>query len=216
MGNAMKILFLESDHYEEYNCSNWRCVMPARALQRAGVQARVVHLLEWIKRGAETEELTSEADIIFLQRNIFMDVQPAVIDWLSREKLFVIDVDDAYEHMTASTGSPSYELWGNSRVEVDDGHGNKKLQVVKPSALDLLRNGVKLCGNLSSPSRVLVDDWKPYARTYLFPNFADCQLYHAFDAYHEPGKIYLGWGGSMTHLASWTMSGITGAIERLF
>lgn len=212
----MKILFLESDKDEEYNCSNWRCIMPARALQRAGIPCQVVKLENWVKPTPEIDALTSEADLIFLQRNLFLDVIPLVMRWRAEGKIIITDVDDAYEHMTASTGCPSYELWINNRVEVEQ-NGVKKLTVVSPGPLDLLRGGVKLCGNLCSPSKVLCDDWKQYARTYWFPNFADPDLYVPNPgAYHEPGILYLGWGGSMTHLASWNESGLVKAIETLF
>jgi glycosyltransferase involved in cell wall biosynthesis len=78
-----------------------------------------------------------------------------------------------------------------------------------------LKWGVHLCGNLSSPSKLICDDWKDYARTYWFPNYIDGSVYKRKEVYKPPGRILLGWGGSMTHQISWTGSGLTEACKQI-
>ena len=207
----MKILFVESDQMAEYNCSNWRCVIPSMGLSRAGIQSRVVRIEPWMQRDPECVELTKDADIIFVQRNTFNEVLNEIFYWRHNGKIVVVDLDDAYEYMTENTGSPSYELWINSRIKQEDG---KYLQVY-PRPLDQLKWGVQLAGALSSPSGVICDDWKQYARTYLFPNYIDRELYTRRPVYHPSGRILIGWGGSMTHLLSWQASGIADACRRI-
>lgn len=207
----MKILFLEADQLQEYNCSNWRCVMPARALARAGHDARVIRLERWVNREPEAMKLTEEADIIFLQRNLFHEAINTVFHWRSKGKAIVVDLDDAYEHMTEETGSPSYSFW---RLGVQVAPDGTKTEI-NPKPLQLLKYGAKLCGALSSPSQLICDDWKDYVKTYWFPNYLNMSVYHQAEVFHDPQQIRFGWGGSMTHLVSWTGSGASEALTQV-
>lgn len=207
----MKILFLEADQIQEYNCSHWRCVMPARALCRAGHDARVVRLERWIMREPDAVAATEDADIIFFQRNLFHDALQTMFYWRSRGKTVVVDLDDAYEHMTEETGSPSYAFWAKGIQTMPDG----KQVEVNPKPLQLLRYGVKLSAGVSSPSQLICDDWSKYGRTYWFPNYMDISTYIPGDTYRNPNEIRIGWGGSMTHLVSWTKSGAAEALTQI-
>lgn len=211
----MKILFLESDQLQEYNCSNWRCLMPARALNRAGHQAVVIRIEDWVRRTPDAVALTEQADIVIFQRNLFMDAFMTIVYWRARGKTIVIDLDDAYEHMTEETGSPSYKFWRKNLVTKKQPDGTEKEIIVHPRPIDVLRYGCKLAGAVSSPSKLICDDWKPYTRSYWFPNYVDLSLYRQYPAYREPGQIRIGWGGSMTHLVSWTASGANEAMVRI-
>ncbi len=207
----MNVLFLESDQVGEYNCSNWRCVMPMRALNRAGHAARVIRIEDWVNDKPDAHKATDEADIVFIQRNIFDLANQRAFYWKSKGKCLVIDLDDSYENMTEETGSPSYELWIKGLVTLPDGSKHE----VYPKPLDQLKFSVKLVGALSSPSKLICEDWRDYAKTYWFPNYLDLSLYKRSNVYREPGHIYLGWGGSMTHLISWTASGASKAVEQI-
>jgi glycosyltransferase involved in cell wall biosynthesis len=207
----MKILFVESDMPQEYNCSMWRCVVPSRGLLKAGIQSVVIRIEDWANRTPEATELTQEADLVFVQRNLFANVLETILYWRDKGKILIADLDDAYEYMTENTGSPSYEFWANSRMTTPDG----KFQQISPKPMDQLKWGVYLCGNLSSPSKLICDDWKDYARTYWFPNYIDGSVYKRKEVYKPPGRILLGWGGSMTHQISWTGSGLTEACKQI-
>ena len=207
----MNILFIESDQLAEYNCSNWRCVMPARALKRAGHTANVMRIEEWNTRSDNAVKFTQSADIIFVQRNLFNETLNEVFYWRSKGKVVVADIDDSYKDMTEDTGSPSYEMWIKGTFTQDG-----KQYKLEPTPQQSLTYGVKLCGALSSPSQLICDDWKYLTRTYWFPNYLDLSLYKRNDNfYREPGAIHIGWGGSMTHLISWTASGASEALAQI-
>jgi glycosyltransferase involved in cell wall biosynthesis len=210
-GLLVKVLFVESDEVQEYNCSMWRCVVPSRGLLKAGVQSVVMHLRDWVLRGPEATELTEAADIIFVQRNTFGSVLETLLYWRDKGKLLVVDIDDAYEYMTENTGSPSYEFWINNRVEAEQG----KYQQIHPKPLEQLKWGIEICGNFSSPSKLLCEDWKDHARTYWFPNYIDGSIYKRREVYRPIDKIYIAWGGSATHLVSWTGSGLSAACKQI-
>lgn len=207
----LKVLFIESDFIQEYNSSNWRCIMPHRALLRAGYQSKVIRMEAFAQRLPEVNKLVQEADIIFYQRNVFHDIIQTLFQWRAMGKTIVIDLDDAYEYMTEETGSPSYPFWKHGRVD----HPDKTSTTLDPLPIDVLKYGVKFCGMLSSPSKLICGDWDKYARTYWFPNWIDLSIYEVTETYRDPGAIHLGWGGSMTHLVSWEKSGAAEAVAQI-
>ena len=207
----MKILFIESDNLKEYNCSNWRCAIPMRALRRAGHDAHMMRIEEWDKSNEKAIKLTQAADIIFVQRNLFNETLGEVFYWRAKGKVVVADVDDSYKDMTEETGSPSYAYWIKGKIKEGD-----KEYILSPTPQEMLTFGAKLCGSLSSPSELICEDWKKIVRTYWFPNYLDLSLYKRNTNFrHDPGAIHIGWGGSMTHLVSWIASGAAEAVSQL-
>lgn len=213
----MKILFLESDQFEEYNCSNWRCVIPHRALSRAGHQSKVMRIEAWAQRTPEAVKASEEADIIIVQRNLFHDVVPIIFYWRAKGKTVVADLDDSYENMSEETGSPTYKFWKHGLIsqKVPDSTEMRDAEV-HPKPLDLLRYGLKLTAGMTSPSKLICKDWKKVVKTYWFPNYVDLSILgKSSNIYHAPHTIHLGWGGSMTHLVSWTGSGAADAVSQI-
>lgn len=207
----MKLLFIESDGTAEYNCSNWRCIMPARALAKAGIAVDVMRIEKWVSMDEESKAKTKEADITFLQRNAFAEALEPLFYYRSSGCRIAVDLDDSYENMTEDTGSPSYKLWHDSITKGTDGKDYK----ISPSMLFQLRSGVKLAGIMTSPSKLICEDWKEHVKTYWFPNYLDLDSYVRRFITIEPNKIYVGWGGSMTHLVSWQKSGCAEAMRRI-
>ena len=207
----MNILFIESDQAAEYNCSNWRCVVPMRALRRAGHKSNSLRLEEWNQGTARANKFSQEADLIFVQRNLFNETLDTVFYWAAKGKKLIADVDDSYKDMTEDTGSPSFKFWKKGLMDGNDG----KEYRVSPTPLDMLKYGVKLCKGLSSPSKLICKDWEGITKTYWFPNYLDLSLYYRKEIYHVPGTVNLGWGGSMTHLVSWEKSGAAAAVSQI-
>jgi hypothetical protein len=204
----IRVLFVMSDTATEFNCAQYRCVSPYRSLRSAGYDADLIFIEDWAHRTKEAVKATESADLIFFQRNAFGQSLETLLYWTAKGKKIVIDLDDGYEFMTADTGSPSYMFWVRGVIKDKDGKEND----VKPRPLDTLRWYAKLVGNVSSPSSVICDDWKSLVKTHLVPNYLDGNLYHNYDVYREPGKLYIGWGGSATHLNSWIKSGASEAL----
>jgi len=196
----MNILMIDADKPHEHNCAQWRVYVPYRALRAAGVPVRVIDDRSWVNRTPEAVKLTEWADIVFFMRNMFFAEPLATAAyWRAKGKPIVVDLDDGYAQMTESTGSPSWNFWQNGLMK----DANGKDMRIYPIPLIWLQWGIKLVGAVSSPSLVIVDDWKAWAHSYWIPNYYDPALYLRHDNYKEPGSLYLGWGGSATHLASW-------------
>lgn len=207
----MKILYVWGDQPEEFNCSWHRCINPALALRRAGAQVELIHNNEWEQNGPHARELTEAADLVLFQRNCFGAAVGTLIDWISKGKRVCIDVDDAYHHMDGSTGSPSWELWRLGTFQKDG-----KQYKFTSTPLETLETCVKLAGHLSTPSQILCQDWDALATTHFVPNYLDMQVFQRRDTFRkEPGKVYIGWGGSRGHLRGWQESGVLAALNQI-
>jgi hypothetical protein len=230
----MKPLYIWSDRPSEYNCSLYRCHVPYFAMRRAGLPCEILHVDQWLRTNPEALRLTKECNPILLQRNSFGPTINEMVYWKGEGKTIVVDLDDGYAQMTADTGSPSFEFWGNGRMEKEREvirqtpvrQGNRMVMqevrekrkekfVVVPSPMQSLTMGVKIAGNVSSPSRVICDDWKDYARTWYIPNYVDLSMYKRHEVFHEPGKIFIGYGGSIGHRKAFAESGIKEALHQI-
>lgn len=207
----MNILFVESDSLQEYNCSYWRVMVPLIALRKAGHTVEKVRVESWGERTPEAVKLTERADLVIVQRNLMDRVVLSAFHWTQNGKAITVDLDDAYEFMTEDTGSPTFKTWKHGVFTDSSG----KEQHLYPTPMMWLKWGVKLLGTMTSPSKLICQDWSEYARAFWFPNYADTSIYHPSQVYKEPGKVYIGWGGSATHLASWEKSGVLPALQRI-
>jgi glycosyltransferase involved in cell wall biosynthesis len=205
------ILFVHSDGWNEWNCSEHRCFVPFRALRRAGYHVEIMDVEKWKSIDAKKDAASITADLIILQRNAFDVAINKISYWKAMGKAVVVDLDDAYELMTEATGAPSYEFWKYGRVEQ-----NGKPATISPKPIEQLKWGVKIAGAVSSPSNVILDDWDKYGvRKYFIPNYLQMDVYKRHPVHKELGKIYIGGGGSMTHLESWRSSGVTKALQQI-
>ena len=210
----MKILYLFSDTVPEWNCSEHRIAVPFRAMRRRGISCEMARLQDWEMNPFENDPLTEEADLVIIQRNVFVPTMHKIAYWRAKGKPIVIDYDDAYHLMGLDTGSPSSEFWHSGTLGENKETGEK--QVSDPHPLRAIEWGSKIAGAVSGPSELLLDDWSKFGvNTYLLPNFLESRLYKRHEVYKEPGKIYIGGGGSMGHLKSWVDSGIVQGLNQL-
>lgn len=210
----MNVLFVESDSWKEYNSSYWRCIVPAKGLKLHGINSAVCRIEEWVERDPKSQSyvLSEASDLIIIQRNLFLDMMPEVFYWQTRGKSVVVDYDDAYSFMDDETGSPSVDFWKRSILKTDDGKETK----LDPSPLDCIKRGSAVCGVVTAPSKLICDDWKDVAKVIHFPNYIDADLYNIKShIFHPADKIFLFWGGSLTHMKSWQRSGAAEAVAKI-
>jgi glycosyltransferase involved in cell wall biosynthesis len=223
----MNVYFVGVDTVAEYNCEDWRIAIPFRAMRRAGIPCEYRHLEAWLGAGQE-DPLVEKADLVIYQRNCFGEAASKLEYWRLRGKAMVLDLDDAYGLMGGETGSPSFDFWHNAilkdkvKVLVKDEAGVEKEEEreqahpVTPRPLDSLESGARMVGAVSSPSHLILDDWRPYGvRTYWLPNYLEEKRYVGWKSRNESGMVTIGGGGSLTHLHSWKDSGLAEAINQL-
>lgn len=143
------------------------------------------------------------AQIVIVQRNL---VNQRVWDfcdyWRGMGKTVIADLDDAYNMMP--TSNPAYRFWVQNRGKLPQ------------DPVEALAEGLHHVDGLTSPSRVILDDWKDIVPGYWLPNWAEGSWYKELpERKRGEGQLVIGWGGSVSHYDSWWGSGIREALAAI-
>ncbi len=216
----MKLVYITADNPHEWNSSEWRCAVPARAINRSGLaHAALVDLRDWLA-GTRTAQITCRAaDILIVQRNLVGPVLSAIVHWKAQGKTIIAEFDDAYDQMPDS--NPAYAYWHKGWMRQPEGG----YEVLTPTPIEQFTWGLKLCHAATMPSQRLAEDWAHLLPTHFVPNVLDPNVYR-FDERgprgtgslalaRDDGRIRIGWGGSLSHLQSFTDSGVLAALQRV-
>jgi len=186
----MRIVLVHADTDSEWNCSQWRIVNPAYGLRRIGVDVEVLDLLGWQSANLQG------ADAVVLQRNVFGDNLKTLEKWRGLGVPVYIDLDDAYQMLPET--NVARRFW----IENVNGFN--------PSPIEQLRYGLSISSGLTSPSKLLLDDWAAPEKVWL-PNYVRAEWYRNVARRPHEGVV-IGWGGSMSHADSWRYSGAVAAL----
>lgn len=209
----MNIVYVHADTPEEWNCSEWRCAVPARAINRTKRhKADLLCLNDFAANSPKALEVCDPADIIVVERNLIGPVLPAIQHWKARDKVVIVDFDDAYNLMPST--NPSYSYWAKGIKTKKQPNGEIQEYVFDPPPLTQFKWGLRLVHAATVPSRRLADDWRDFTDVYYQPNFIDLEKYHNVTLAPHEG-INIGWGGSLSHLASFKKSGVLEALRRV-
>jgi hypothetical protein len=204
----MNIVYVYADSEQEWNCSEWRCAVPARALNRTGRHhAEMLSLVDFAAGSPVAQAACAPAEVIVVQRNLFGPVLQAIQHWKAQGKAVIVDFDDAYSLIPPS--NTSYRLWHEGQVQGADG----RLQTISPPPLTQFKWGLRLAHAATVPSKRLADDWRAYADVHYVPNYIDLDNYTVPAEPHD--GIVIGWGGSLSHLDSFTGSSVLAALQRV-
>ena len=231
-------MHLYADSPQEWNCSQWRCLIPADAINGEHEAGRCPHTaklyflptaLAW--HTPQIQNALGMADVLVFQRNVITsDVWAAMDYFRAIGKAVVVDLDDHYAHLPPS--NPAHAYWIVNRPGLD------------PAPVEALAEGLRHADALTSPSKIILQDWNHIVPGYWVPNWTrrlcfeplkqkpvgDVDLTFDYEAQPEgkpplfvakprpdsAGWIVLGWGGSISHVDSWLYSGIVEALDRLF
>jgi hypothetical protein len=153
------------------------------------------------KRHAKwVQEYCNQADIIFVQRNLlYSELWDACDYWRGLGKIVVGDLDDSYPMLPVT--NPAWEFW------IKNGQG------IEPDPIERLTEGLQHVDALTSPSKVILDDWKHVVPGIWIPNLASTSWWLETESREDDGRIVLGWGGSVSHYDSFWDSGIREALK---
>jgi len=209
----MRIVYVYSDNPLEWNSSEWRCAVPARAINRSGVHtARLLSKIEFVKNTSKVQDACQNADVIVIERALYGPMLSAIQHWKAQDKIVIGDFDDAYHLITPDNSS--YPFWVENRVKRENEKGEEVWEKIDPPALTQFKWGLRLVHAATVPSKRLADDWKDYTEMIYLPNYIDLQNYqHAPRVPHE--GIIIGWGGSVSHLPSFQKSGLIPALQNV-
>ena len=209
----MNIVYVVADSPEEWNSAEWRCSIPAQAIRQTGLHsARLLDMISFAKNSAQAQEACQEADVIVIQRNLYGPVLNAIQRWKARDKVVIADFDDAYQLMPP--GVKNYEFWSQGKIVRRGADQAVTVETMDPPPLTQFKWGLRLVHAATVPSTQLAEDWKAYADMYFLPNYIDLDRYlEARPVTHD--GIVIGWGGSLSHLQSFTESGVLEALKRV-
>jgi glycosyltransferase involved in cell wall biosynthesis len=205
----MNVVYIYADTEREWNCSEWRCAVPARALNRAGRHsAQLLGIQDFAYNTPAAIAACEPADLLVVQRNLFGPVLTAIQHWKARDKVVIADFDDAYDLMPPS--NPSYRFWAQGLGQRDDGQPVR----IDPLPLTQFRWGLRLVHAATVASKRLASDWQDFTDPRYLPNFIDLEKYQSIRPEPHDG-IWIGWGGSLTHGQSFAGSGVLAALKRV-
>jgi glycosyltransferase involved in cell wall biosynthesis len=207
----MKIVYVYADAPSEWNCSEWRCAIPARAINRTSRhQAELISISEFGSHTPAAVAACRTADVIVVQRNLVGAVLSAIQHWKARGKTVLADFDDAYNFMPPS--NPAHLYWMQGVVSSPD--PNLPAARIDPPPLTQFKWGLRLVHAATVPSKRLASDWQAYAEMRLLPNYIELSAYQNIT--REPHQdIIIGWGGSLSHLQSFNDSQVIQALKRV-
>lgn len=212
----MNVLYVYADFPHELNCSKWNCFKNADAINKLeGHEAHLIHVAEWNKNTENSIKLSTEADIIVVERNYFQETLVAIQYWKMLGKTLVGVFDDAYHLLHPS--NPAYRFWNYGDVVGVTKEGERKQIKIDPTPIKQFKWGVKLLKGIQIPSKILAEDWSLYTDTYYVPNYIDIDNYLNVEPMfpHPEDEIWIGWHGSLTHSHSFIESGAMDALRKI-
>lgn len=206
----MRFLFVYADNPLEWNSSEWRCLMPARAINRTGRHsANLVYIGEFVENPPDVHALCDSADVIVVERNLVGPVLAAINYWKARGKVVLANFDDAYDLVPVD--NPAYGYW--MRGESKNLQGQAR-QTIDPLPIEQFKWGLRLVDGAVVPSRRLAADWQAHTSVHYLPNYPETWRYTDVLPVPHDG-VAIGWGGSATHWQSFAESGVIEALRRV-
>jgi len=212
----VKVLYVYADTPQEWNCSEWNCIIPAKAINKTGKHtANTIHINDFVKNTEESQKLCADADIIMVERNYFGDTLTIMQFWKVRDKAVGAIFDDAYDIMHPQ--NVSYNFWTHGEIKAKDPEGKEVLVYMKPKPIVQFKWGLQMVKGIQVPSVNLAKDWSKYNKTYYVHNFLDIDKYLNVEPLfpHPKDEIVIGWCGSMSHYASFNDSGVLQGLRRV-
>lgn len=212
----MIVVYVYADNPREWNCSNYNCVIPSRAINRTEEhEAYLIYLPEFVSNQPHIEALCNRADLIIVERNLFGDTLTMMQYWKVRGKNIVTVFDDAYDLIHPE--NTSHDFWTKGKMEQEFPDGKVEDAYMNPTPLAQLKWGLQMVKAGHMPSVNLCKDWGKYTKTHYIRNCIELSEYQDTKILypHDAKEIYIGWCGSLSHFASFLDSGILVAIENI-
>jgi len=210
----MNILYVNGDRPQETNCSLHNCIRPAEAVNKLeGHQAITIHIDEFSKNTPEIQEIAMKTDIIVIERNYFGDALTTKMYYKVRNKPIVCIFDDAYNYMHEK--NVSYPFWKLGQVHYMNSDNVEAIGFMRPHPLQQFEWGLHISDAIQVPSRYLAQDWAKHGYTKHIPNYIEAEKYLNVEPLIPHDDIIIGWGGSLSHVSSFTDSGILNALKKV-
>jgi len=209
--NKFTISFVYADKPFEYNTSNWRMVIPAKALAEAGYGVSLIPIELFQQNTKECIDTINQSHVVVVERNYIGDVITQMAYWKVRARTIILNWDDAYHAIEES--NISYPYWKKGTVKVLENEEEKELNVF-PHPFDQFIWGLKMGHAATLPSKPLMRYYEKYIPTYYLPNYFETKNYINIEK-EQRDYITIGWGGSVSHVQSFKESGVLEALKNV-
>jgi hypothetical protein len=188
-----------------------------RAINRTGIhESYSIDSHDFVENTPATQRLISRSDIVFVERNLFGDTLTMMQYWKVRGKTIATNFDDSYDNILPE--NKSYSFWAKGEIKRRNSKTNEEeIGHIFPLPITQLKWGCQFVKAGTFPSKMLCEDWGRYTKAFHLRNNLEIDRYKNISPlYPHPKKeIWIGWCGSLSHLHSFTESGIIQAMERV-
>lgn len=209
----MIITYIHSNHPADNFRVQLRCRNFVGAINRAGWHsANLLDLNSFIQNTPEAQEICGGSDLLVIHRYLYGPVLQPIEYWKARNKKFIVDFDQAVNHLTSDI--PCSSFWLNSKPLEAGNNGEKPYDTtVESTPLEQFKWGLGLVDAAIVSSTRLLNDWLPFTEVYEVPDYLNRDQYPASKQCHEK-EVWIG----MTHqtrFASLRNSGLLKALENV-
>lgn len=207
------ILWAFADTETEWNTSFHRVIYPSRILEeQRGHTCHRLHIshLTNPNLSQEVKDAIDASQVIVLERLLLRELQPLIQKWKGQGKFIAATFDDNYALMPPS-GMEAFNTWrGGRRARVGKNKdGSDKVGAI----LGEFRETLKMVDTALVPSKVLMEDYKPYCPNIKFvPNVPYKPIWDNLKKRPIDNQVIIGWGGSTAHAESWSGSNLAQAL----
>ena len=181
-------------------------------MRRAGHKVNLINIQQWSRQTEECKAICSRADIIHLQRVLVNHTYEHIKYWISRGKAVCPDWDDSYDNILESNAASDF--WMHGKVSIKMPGGGKHEHELGQHPIEQFSTGLQLVTAGITPSKILSKDWEQYTPTFVVENYIDSEIYLR-EKKPPNDKIFIGWGGSLSHTQSWENSGVQDALAQI-
>jgi hypothetical protein len=186
-----------------------RCAAPARAINRTGrYNADLIGWRDFAVNAPEVTDLLNHSDYIIIHRGLWSPLLSRIQHWKAHDKTIIADFVDAYQLMNEDELADIHDLEINGGLQAGDPVDNSA------SLLTQLKWTLQSTHGSTTPSQRLCDDWNPYSRTLVLPDFLDLDRLSLITT-QPHDEVVLGWRGTIRCLNSMKKSGVLMALEAL-
>jgi glycosyltransferase involved in cell wall biosynthesis len=210
----LRITYVYSDTKNEWNSSEWRCAVPAEALNRTGRhRARLLSIQEFVANTNQTKTLCSDSDVIVVQRSFVEPVIRRIQQWQNSGVAVIGDFEDAFNLIPKSCSG--YNYWKQGKILTRCNDGKPRWMRINPHPIAQFKKGLGILDAVTVSSEMLAEDWKEYNPSiHYLPNYILVDRYKTM-AQLRCREIVIGWGGSASHLESFQNSKILPALQEI-
>ncbi|MBI9047907.1 MAG: hypothetical protein JEZ00_00690 [Anaerolineaceae bacterium] len=204
----MIVTFVYPAESENWESIEWRCHVPAAAINRTGVhKANVITDIDFSYNSDECITTCLESDVIVIYKKIYGRVISAIHHWQARDKIIVVDFDEAFQLLDHE--SDQYKFWFEG-IQYTKDHN---LKYISPAPMTQFKWGLKLVDGITVSSDRLADDWMSFNEIGVIHDYINVDSYIAVNKKRKNGDLIFGWHGKNLMLETMLQAGTLEALN---